>query len=345
MPRGAAKRPSTNAIVRAFALATLAAAAAEAAAAETWLHPVLPATVVKAAPADRRGGRAARPAAPPRTAPFPTAVSGDSSFVEVTTGERYPEPGGPVPQERIERSFVRLGGGRPMPLTGARVDGPVTRLEATWVGQGLATLGLLLAPEARTVEAAAFEELLREAGAGEALALRAKRKETRKPARIVSIETARAFAGIVAPPRASRTADPAAGRDEPLGLPLELVAEVPPLPLRVGSAISATLLLDGKPLPGVSVRALAPDPVAPVVVPTDERGSVTLPLEREGRLLLAASAVRRTEKSDRARGEIWKKADWEVRRTTLELLVLPKAAAAPTPAAKGKRPPARTKPR
>jgi hypothetical protein len=49
--------------------------------------------------------------------------------------------------------------------------------------------------------------------------------------------------------------------------------------------------------------------------------------------------VRRTEKADRARGEAWKKADWEVRRTSLELLVLPKApppAAAPTPKPKGK---------
>lgn len=327
------------------ALALVAVVSGPAApAAETWLHPVLPGSVVKAAPAARRGARQARPDAPQRSAPFPTARSGDSTFVEATTGERYPEPGSAVAPGRIERSFVRLGDGRPMPLTSPKEDGAVTRLEATWVGQGLATLGLLLAPEARTVEAGEFEAFLREAGAAEALALRAKKRETKKPARVVSIESARAFAGVVAPPRATRTADPAAGRDEALGLPLELVASVPPLPLRAGTVLTATLLLDGKPLPGALVRALAPGADAPLAVPTDAAGVVSFPLEREGRLLLAAASVRRTGKADRARGETWKRADWEVRRTTLDLLILPKAPTpAPRRAPKGKRPPAKPK--
>ncbi len=325
--------------------ATSATGAAGATTAETWLHPVLPESVVKAAPAARRGGRAARPAAPARPAPFPTAVSGDTSFVEVTTGESYPEPGSAVPPERIERSFARLGEGRPMPLTGARVDGPLTRLEATWLGQGLATLGLLLLPEGRTVEAAAFETFLREAGAREALALRAKKKESKKPARVVTIESARAFAGVVAPPRAKRTADPAAGRDEALGLPLELVAGGSPLTLRAGDVLAATLLRDGRPLAGALVRAFAPGANAALEAETDAHGTASIPLEREGRLLLSAASVRRTEKADRARGEIWKKADWEVRRTTLEILVLPKAPAKAAPAPKGKRPPAKKKPR
>lgn len=328
----------------ALALAACAALSGRASAAETWLHPVLPQSVVKAAPPTRRPGRTARPAASPRTWPFPTAVSGDTSFVELTAGQAWPEPGGAIPPERIERAFARLGEGRPMPLTGAKADGPLTRLEATWTGQGLATLGLLLAPEPLTVEAASFEAFLREAGAEEALATRAKKKETKKPARAVSITTARAFAGIVAPPNAARVVDPAAERDEALGLPLEIVAGVSPLTLRAGTTLTATVVLDGEPLPGAVVRAFAAGAGAPVAVAADGRGVVALPLEREGRLLLAAASVRRTAKSDRARGEVWKKADWEVRRTTLELLVLPKAAPAPTPAPKKKRPPAR-KPR
>ena len=345
MRREPTREATIGRLGRVIALVCLWLGATGASAAETWLHPVLPESVARAAPAARRGGRAARPVPPARPAPFPTAVSGETSFVEVTTGASYPEPSSAIPPEKIERSFARLGEGRPMPLTAARVDGPLTRLEATWLGQGLATLGLLLVPEAQTFEAAAFEAFLRESGARDAIALRAKKKETKKPARVVTIESARAFAGVVAPPRATRTADPAAGRDEALGLPLELVAGGSPLTLRAGDVLTATLLLDGRPLAGALVRALAPGALAALEAETDALGTASIPLEREGRLLLSAASVRRTEKADRARGEIWKKADWEVRRTTLELLVLPKVPPKAAPAPKGKRPPAKAKPR
>jgi hypothetical protein len=340
-------RPGTRSFRKRPCLAlALLALGNPARAAETWLHPVLPQTVVKAAPTPaRRGARTARPPAPVPTPPFPTALSGDSSFVELTTGERYPEAGVAVPPERIDRSFVRLGGGRPLPLTSAKVDGPSTRLEATWAGQGLATLGIFLLPEARTVEAAAFDAFLREVGATEALALREKKKETKKPARVVAVESARAFAGVVAPPRSAPTADPETGRDEPLGLPLEIVAGAPPLVRRVGTPLTVTVLRDGTPLPGALVRAYAPGGEAPAHATADSQGVVTLPLEQEGRLLLATAAVRRTVKADRARGEAWKKAEWEIQRSTLELLVLPKAPdPTPTPTPKGRRAAPKKKP-
>lgn len=328
----------------AMALAMLAAPVS---ASETWLHPVLPQSVVKAPPPAHRG---ARPARPPAAAPlsFPTAQSGDSSLVELTTGARYPEAGSAIAPERIDRSFVRLGAGRPLPLTSAKADGTVTRLEATWAGQGLATLGVLLSAEARTVEAAEFETFLREAGATAALAERTKKKETKKAAKTVAVESARAFAGIVPLPRSAVTADPAAGLDEPLGLPLEIVAGVPPLPLRAGMTLTASVLLDGKPAPAAVVRVYVPGTDAPASLLSDAQGVVSLPLESEGRLLLAVAAVRRTVKADRARGEIWKKADWEVQRSTLELLVLPKAPVptpAPTRAPKGKGAAPKSKPK
>ncbi len=331
---------------RAGLAVALVAFAAQGSAAETWLYPVLPQSVVKAAPPARRGARPARASVRAPSLPFPTALSGDSSFVELTTGERFPQPGSAVSPERIDRSFVRLGTGRPMPLTSAKVDGGVTRLEATWAGQGLATLGILLAPEARTMEAGEFETFLRNAGATAALTERAKRKETKKAAKIVAVEGARAFAGVLAPPRSAAPFDPAVGLDEPLGLPLEIVAGVPPLPLRAGTTLSVSVLLDGKPGPGAVVRAYVPGSDAPAIIAADANGVVSLPLENEGRLLLATAAVRRTGKADRARGEVWKKADWEVRQTTLALLVLPRAPApAPTKASKGARAMPKAKPR
>ncbi len=198
------------------------------------------------------------------------------------------------------------------------------------------------------MEAAEFEAFLRETGAAAALAERTKRKETKKAARIVSVESARAFAGVVAPPRSAVTIDPAGGTDEPLGLPLEIVAGVPPLPLRAGTTLPASVALDGKPVPGAVVRVYAPGSDVPVAVVADAQGVVLLPLEHEGRLLLAAATVRRTVKADRARGEAWKKADWEVQRATLGLLVLPVAPVptpAPTKGPKGKSAAPKAKPR
>lgn len=325
--------------------ALLAALCLPAPAVETWLHPVLQEAVVRPAPSARRGARVSRPVPAAPVPPFPTALSGDSSFVELTTGETYPEPGRAVPPGRIDRSFARLGEGRPMPLTSAREDGAVTRLEATWTGQGLATLAVLLVPEEKTVEGAELDRLLAEAGAEAALAERRRRKRSGKPARIVAVESARAFAGVVAPPRAAVTLDPAQGRDEPLGLPLEIVAGAPPLPLRAGASLPVTVLVDGLPAPGAVVRAHLPGGGEPAAFPADAGGTTTVPLERSGRVLLSAVSVRQTDKADRARGEIWKNADWEVRRTTLELLVLPEAPApSPTPAQRRK-PTPRPRPR
>lgn len=309
--------------------------------AEVWIHPVLPPAAAKGAPTPpvRRGARPARPTPVAPAWPFPTAVSGESSLVELTAGERYPEPGSAVPPERIDRTFVRLGEGRPMPLTSARADGAVTRLEATWAGQGLATLAVLLTPEARTAEAADFEDFLRDWDASAAAAERSKRKETKKAAKVVAFESARAFVGVAPPPRSADPADPSAATDAPLGLPLELVAGLPPLPLRVGATLKATVLLEGQPSPGATVRAFTAEGPAPAALVADAQGVVSLPLAREGRLLLATASIRRTTKADRAKGEAWKKADWEIRRATLELLVLPAPpapTAAPTP--KGKRP-------
>ena len=339
------RRGST--LVKACAAVALLLVASPGRAAEVWLHPVLPAVPARSAPTPvRRGARPARPAPPASQWPFPTFPSGESSPVELTSGERYPEAGSPIAAERIDRSLVRLGEGRPMPLTAARPEGAVTRLEATWAGQGLATLAVLLVPEARTVEAVDFEAFLAEAGAAAAAAERAKRKESKKAAKVVESFSARAFAGVAPPPRTAAPVDPSAGTDAPLGLPLEIVAGVPPLPVRAGSTFPATVLLDGRPAAGATVRAYGVDGSAPAKLTADENGAVSLPLAREGRLLLAAASVRRTTKADRAKGEAWKRADWEIRRATLELVVLPAVPApAPAPSPKAKRPAPKTAPR
>lgn len=337
-------------LVRALGLAAgLSLVAAPAPGADTWLTPLPPAPSARPpaptpAPAAAKGKKPARPTpAPAQAVPAGAFVSGDSGLVELTAGT-FPAGETAVPPERIDRTYVHLGAGRPMPLTGARVDGPRTRLEATYAGTGLAIVGAQLGTRAAEAQAAEFEALLAEAGATAAIEERKKRKETKKTARYVVTESARGHAGVVAAPRMPKGPELAQAADEALGLPLELVLGVPPLAVAAGREVRGTLLLDGKPVPNVPVRLVpAVGPAAqPAVTAAD--GTFRAHVETEGKLLLAAAVVRRTEKADRKRGEEWKKADWEVQRTSL-LLSVQAAPPPPPPATSTPTPRAKTKPK
>lgn len=320
-----------------LALALLAVVSVPALAHETWLTAVVPAP--SSAPARVKPAKALRPA-PQR----PVLVAGDSGAVELSTGSRFPVSENAVKPERIDRTYVRFGSGRPMPMTGAREDGPVTRLEATYAGAGLAVLAIQLKPNFIEIPAAEFDAYLDEIGAAEALADRRKRKETRKPGREVYTKIAKTFARVVDPKKRPVETP---GRDaaaEPLGLPLEIVLGADPSGLRAGGTLTATLLSEGKPAAGQAVRVFGADGAASTLM-TGADGTLSVPLAREGRLLLAATAIRRTTKADRRRGDVFRKADWESLWTSLALDVsaaapgvpAPKTPKTPKPAKKPKR--------
>lgn len=323
---------------RRLALALLAGLALPAPAEETWLTALVPAPatpVAKAAPA--RSGKAAKRPTPAR----PLLAPGDSGSVELTSGSRFPDPGTAVAPDRVDRTFVRFGPGRPMPMTGARQDGGVTRLEATYAGAGLAALAVQLKPAFAEVPAAEFDAWLEEAGAAEAAAERRRRKEAKKPGREVTTAAAKTFARVVDPRKLAVETPALESAAEPLGLPLEFVLSADPSALRAGQTLPATLLRDGKPCGGQAVRLRGADGSSAELV-TAPDGSVAVPLAREGKLLLTAALLRRTTKEDRKRGEAFRKADWESLRTSLHLEVLPappSAAAPPKPTRKaGKKP-------
>ncbi len=325
-------------LLLALLLSAACAASPVAESAETWVAPLLAAVpsppqsppqsppTSSHVPPGRGRSRARPPARPAPRLPFPTVTSGDSAPVELGAGPGFPAFAEAIPPERIDRTFVRIGAAdRPMPLTGARAAGNRTRLEATYAGVGLATVAVQLLPSATTLDAAAFGALLEETGSSAAAQDRLRRKETRKKARVVVQESARAFVGVA--PAAGQKADPplADAKDAPVGLPLELVAGAPPLPLRAGAVLPATLLLDGRPLPDVAVRLYGEGGDAPSTFTTDADGRVRVPLAHDGSHLLAAAFARRTTKADRTRGDVYRKADWELLRTTLRLSVLPPA--------------------
>ncbi len=321
-----------------LALALFAGLALPATAHETWLTAVVPAP---AAPAARtvpaRGGKAAPRPTPSR----PTLSPGDSGSVELATGSRFPVSEGAVEPASVDRTFVRFGPGRPMPMTGARADGTVTRLEATYAGAGLAALAVQLKPAFAEVPPAEFDAYLGEIGATQALADRTKRKEAKKPGREVYSKSAKTFARVVDPKKRTLEAPALESAAEPLGLPLEFVVAADPSGLRAGGTLPATLLSAGRPLGNQTVRLFTADGSASTLT-TGADGTLLVPLAREGRLLLAATTIRRTTKEDRKRGEVFRKADWESAWTSLQLEVLPAlppATAAPRPTRKPGRKP------
>ncbi len=268
--------------------------------------------------------------------PKGAVASGDSGLVEVTTGS-FPRGEAPVRPERIDRTYLRIGagGGRPMPLTGARVEGSVTRLEATYAGVGLAAVAVQLLPEYAERKAEEFEAFLSETESAGAQEERRKKKETKKAARAVTLASAKTF-HLAVDPRAKAPAS-TDGASEPIPMPLELVLDGNPLALAPGVPFSVTLLRDGQPAADAAVRIYSEGAASPAVIRTGPDGKAALTAEKAGPFLLAAATVRRTVKDDRKKGDSWKKADWEVATTTLRLeAAVPPPARAPVPTPKPK---------
>ena len=331
-----------------LALLVLAPLGAEAS--ETWVSIVPPPKGGAAAPssvapapgptastaptAPTAKGKKAKPGTPPPAAiPVPkgAVVAGDSGLVDVTTG-RFPVGEAPIRPERIDRTYIRIGsgGGRPMPLTGARVEGSATRLDATYAGIGLAAVAVQLVPEPAERKAEEFEAFLSDSGCSSAQEERKKKKETKKAARVVTISSAKTFL-LVVEPRAKAPASTDGGSD-PIPMPLAIVVEGNPLAVAPGTPFNVTLLRDGQPAPDAALRLYADGAASPALVRTGPDGKAALVAEKPGPFLLAAATVRRTVKDDRKKGEAWKKADWEVATTTLRLeAAVPPPPPAPTP--------------
>ena len=79
------------------------------------------------------------------------------------------------------------------------------------------------------------------------------------------------------------------GDDRPIGLPLEFVAERNPFTLQEGERLPVRLLQQGKPVPGVLIKAFnKTNPKQPFKVRTDSDGRAEIPLPRAGTYMLNA---------------------------------------------------------
>ncbi len=281
--------------------------------------------------------------------PFAVIAWGESGVVELASAERFPGPSKAVEPTLIDRTYLRIGRGRPLPLTGAVAGEAVTRLDATYAGVGLATLGVQLRATLVNHEAGAFAARLVELGAEAAIKEREEKRESKKPAKEAGTEGAKTFAAV-SDGKPLEDAEWAEIARTPLGLPLELVPDAHPLRLLAGGTLKVILLEGGRPLSGVRVR-VAQSPASqgpsaatlgPIAV-TDADGAAVVKLDREGPLLLSATTIRRITKADKKRDEATKNADWISASTSLRLDVLTPPKAEPKPT--GSPVPARKKPR
>jgi uncharacterized GH25 family protein len=146
---------------------------------------------------------------------------------------------------------------------------------------GLLVLGYRSANSPVSLEAAKFEEYLKEEGLEKILEARARRGESQTPSREVFSRCAKS---LLSAGGGGKT-----GFDRDLGFSLELIPERNPYTLKAGEELPVRLLSEGKPLEGALVAALPnAAPEERLSQRTDRNGRVRLRLSRDGAWLVKA---------------------------------------------------------
>jgi uncharacterized GH25 family protein len=160
---------------------------------------------------------------------------------------------------------------------------------------GLWIVGYRSRPSRVTLAAEPFEKYLTDEGLDGVLEQRAARGETTTQAQEIFSRCAKSL--LLAGSAAKEN-------DRPLGLTLELIAEMNPYVLRPGEDLSVRLLYEGDPLPGALVVAIRRDaPSGRATARTDATGRALLRLSQPGVWLVKSVHMVRARPADGA--------DWE----------------------------------
>jgi uncharacterized GH25 family protein len=183
---------------------------------------------------------------------------------------------------RLIVTFALFSSAGTTPLSGRDGDEPAGSVRIT--APGLQFIGYRSHDYPVSIEAAKFEDYLKEEGLEEIAKIRATRGESQKPAREVFSRAAKALLDAGTP--AGKTAK---GYDRDLDFTLELIPDKNPYDVAVGTTLPFRLLYEGKPLPGALVQALSKSrPEKGVAARTDAKGRVALNLDASGLWLIKA---------------------------------------------------------
>jgi uncharacterized GH25 family protein len=203
---------------------------------------------------------------------------GSTLGVGLVVGQRFRGDALPRNPAMIAR-FVLVTGAGETPIGGRAADEPAGSVRIDQSGLDLIAYRSLESPV--SLEAAKFEDYLKEEGLEAVTAARARSGDSQKPSRELFSRSAKS---LVAAGGSGTT-----GYDRVLGLTLELVPEKNPYDMKGGDELPVRLLYEGKPLSGALVVALAyDDPEKKIAQRSDSNGRVTLRLPKEGVWLVKA---------------------------------------------------------
>lgn len=203
---------------------------------------------------------------------------GSTVGVRLMVGQGF--QGEPVPRNpALILKFVLVSDGGEAPIAGRAADDPAGTVAVS--APGLQVLGYRSSDSFVALEAAKFEDYLRDEGLERIVEERARRGESAKPSRELFSRCAKAL--LLAGPGKP------VGEDRELGFTLELRAEKNPYGLRAGGELPVRLLFEGKPLEGALVVAIPYGRAQEKLSQrTDKSGRVRLRLPREGAWLIKA---------------------------------------------------------
>lgn len=249
------------------------------------------------------------------------AVAGAGEPLDVGLMVGYAKERDPVDYAavRVER-FVASDGSREIPIAGE--NGAIPAGKVALPSPGLWTLGYRSFPSYVTLEAAKFEEYLKEEGLDAVLDARKRQGEQARKGVEAYSRCAKALVRVgPKPPHDPQSLPPQAT----LGFTLELIPEHDPTALAPGDELPVRLLLRGKPLEGALVEAIRLD------VPewhaigqrSDADGRVRFRLPEAGTWMVATVAMEKAKRGEHA--------DWASLWASLTFELPPAAASQSTP--------------
>ena len=198
--------------------------------------------------------------------------------VQLRVGDAFPGDLVPRNDQRIVR-FAIVDSEGEKPIAGR--DGSETAGVARPAKNGLHIIAYRSTTASVTLEAAKFEQYLRDKGLEQIIAQRAEQHSSDKPGREIYSRCAKALLTV----GAASSSD----NDRAIGLRLELIAETNPCTLGESHELGVRLEFEGKPCAGRLVVARSPDHAdLRVSGRTDEHGRVTLKLPEPGMWMLTA---------------------------------------------------------
>ena len=203
---------------------------------------------------------------------------GSTVGVRLVVGQKFRGDALPRNPAMISR-FVLVTEAGEIPVPGRAADDPAGSVRIEQPGLGLIAYRSL--ESSISLEAAKFEEYLKEEGLEAVIEARARRGESAKPSKELFSRSAKSLI--------QASGSGTTGFDRILGLTLELVPEKNPYAMAAGDDLSVRLLFEGRPLAGALVVALPWDePDRRVAARSDRDGRVALRLARTGVWLVKA---------------------------------------------------------